>query len=54
MGDFYVDPQRPVQWALITHVDHFIRGWQSYMVAQEGEHVFRTRLGDDAIIRTLP
>jgi putative mRNA 3-end processing factor len=56
VGDFYVDPWRPVQRALITHAhaDHFVRGCKSYMVAQEGEHVFRTRLGDDAIIQTLP
>ncbi|MBA3874376.1 MAG: ligase-associated DNA damage response exonuclease [Anaerolineae bacterium] len=56
VGDFYVDPWRPVKRAIITHAhaDHFVRGCASYMVAQEGELVFRTRLGDDATIQSVP
>ena len=55
-GDFYIDPWKPVPRALVTHAhaDHYAWGCGSYLVAQEGEHIFRTRLGDTASIQTLP
>jgi putative mRNA 3-end processing factor len=55
-GDFYVDPWRPVPHALITHAhaDHYVWGCGSYLVAREGEQVFRSRLSWDASIQTLP
>lgn len=41
---------------MVTHAhgDHFVRGCGSYLVAREGETVFRARLGDEAPIETLP
>jgi putative mRNA 3-end processing factor len=56
VGDFYVDPWRPVPRALVTHAhgDHCTWGCQSYLVAEAGETVFRVRLGDKASIQTLP
>src|SRR5436190_794545 len=55
-GDFYLDPWHPVPRAIITHAhgDHYAWGCQSYLVAQPGETVFRTRLGAESIIHTLP
>ncbi len=54
-GDFYIDPWSPVERAVVTHAhgDHAYRGHQHYLVAREGERVFRTRLGDEARIQTL-
>jgi putative mRNA 3-end processing factor len=55
-GNFYIDPWQPVEKALVTHAhaDHFRRGCKSYLVAEAGEHIFRTRLGDEAVIETQP
>ena len=55
-GGFYIDPWQPVARAVLTHAhaDHARRGSASYLVATEGARVFRTRLGDDAPIETLP
>lgn len=54
-GDFYIDPWRPVARAVVTHAhaDHARWGSAAYLVAEEGQRVFRTRLGPDAIIETL-
>lgn len=56
VGNFYVDPWRPVDRAVITHAhaDHYTWGCGSYLVAEEGKHVFRARLGQDANIELLP
>jgi putative mRNA 3-end processing factor len=56
VGDFYIDPWRPVARAVITHAhaDHYAWGCGSYLVAREGEQVFRARLGADAPLQTLP
>jgi putative mRNA 3-end processing factor len=56
VGDFYIDPWKPVARAVITHAhaDHYTWGCGSYLVAKEGEHIFRTRLGELAKIQTLP
>ena len=55
LGDFYIDPWQPVNRAIITHAhaDHFVRGCDSYLVAEEGKPIFRIRLGDDAQIETI-
>lgn len=54
-GDFYIDPWRPVERAVVTHAhgDHAYRGHKRYLVAAEGLRVTRTRLGLDAVIKTL-
>jgi putative mRNA 3-end processing factor len=46
-GDFYIDPWRPVDRAVITHAhgDHARMGHNHYLAAAPGEGVLRTRLG---------
>ena len=46
-GDFYIDPWRPVDRAVITHAhaDHARIGHGHYLAAAPGEGVLRTRLG---------
>ena len=47
-GDFYIDPWRPVDRALITHghADHARWGMQSYLATHAALPVMRHRLGD--------
>jgi len=53
-GDFYIDPWRPVERAVITHAhaDHAAQGSAAYLVSEEGERVSRRRLGEEASIQT--
>ena len=46
-GDFYIDPWRPVERAVITHAhaDHARAGHAHYLAAAPGEGVLRARLG---------
>ena len=55
VGDFYIDPWRPVARAVITHAhsDHARMGNGHYLAAQQAEGVLRTRLGD-IDLQTLP
>jgi putative mRNA 3-end processing factor len=55
-GDFYLDPWLPVERAVITHPhsDHAHPGCANYLVSEEGERIFRLRLGEGASIETLP
>ena len=54
-GDFYIDPLRPVNRAVITHAhaDHARAGSTSYLCAREGMALLQARLGPDARIETL-
>ena len=47
-GNFYIDPWRPVDRAVITHAhaDHARRGHGHYLAAAPAEGVLRARLGD--------
>jgi putative mRNA 3-end processing factor len=47
-GDFYIDPWRPVDRAIITHAhaDHARPGHRHYLAAAPGEGVLRARLGE--------
>ena len=47
-GDFFVDPWRPVDRAVITHAhgDHARIGNRRYLAAEASAHVLRARLGD--------
>ncbi|MGZ9030523.1 MAG: ligase-associated DNA damage response exonuclease [Burkholderiaceae bacterium] len=47
-GDFYIDPWRPVERAVITHAhgDHARTGHTNYLAAAPCERVLRARLGD--------
>lgn len=53
-GDFYIDPWRPVDKAIVTHShsDHAYRGSKRYLVATPGEGLARIRLAEDARIAT--
>src|SRR4051812_23788067 len=55
-GDFYIDPWRPVERAVITHphADHSRRGHRAYLAAAPAEGVLRTRLGEEIALQTLP
>jgi putative mRNA 3-end processing factor len=55
-GDFYIDPQRSVERALITHAhsDHARPGSRAYLCASDGVDVLRVRLGRDARITGMP
>ncbi len=46
-GDFYIDPWRPVDRAVITHAhaDHARTGHAHYLAARDAENVLRSRLG---------
>jgi putative mRNA 3-end processing factor len=54
-GDFYVDPWRRVERAVITHAhaDHARSGCGRYLCAAPGKTVLRTRMGGNAAIDTL-
>ncbi len=54
-GDFYIDPWRPVDRAVITHAhgDHARGGSSRYLAAQPAASVLRLRLGD-VTLDTLP
>ncbi len=47
-GQFYIDPWRPVERAVITHAhgDHARYGHGRYLTAAAGVHVLRSRLGE--------
>ena len=48
-GDFYIDPWKPVQNAVITHAhgDHLRHGSARYIVARPGAGIAKLRLGGD-------
>jgi putative mRNA 3-end processing factor len=54
-GDFYIDPWRPVDRAVITHAhgDHARPGSGAYLAAKRGLPVLQTRLGAEARIEGL-
>jgi putative mRNA 3-end processing factor len=54
-GDFYIDPWRPVERAVITHAhaDHARRGHAHVLAAAPAEGVLRARLGDDLALQAL-
>ena len=47
-GDFYIDPWRPVERAVITHAhaDHARPGHRRYLCSAEGAGLLRARLGE--------
>ncbi len=54
-GDFYVDPWKPVDFAVITHAhsDHARFGSKNYLCATPGRDVLRERVGADIQLETL-
>jgi putative mRNA 3-end processing factor len=55
-GDFYIDPWRPVDRAVVTHAhaDHACAGCGQYLASRDGLTVLRARLGETAEITNLP
>lgn len=53
-GQFYIDPWRPVERAVVTHahMDHATWNCKSYLTSARGAGVLRERVGVDAIIET--
>jgi putative mRNA 3-end processing factor len=49
-GDFHIDPWRPVPRAIVTHAhaDHACRGCGRYLTTNDGVHVLRARMGEEA------
>lgn len=54
-GDFYIDPWRRVDRALITHAhsDHARSGMKSYLTSEAGTGILRERIGQDAPISSM-
>jgi putative mRNA 3-end processing factor len=55
-GEFFIDPWRPVDRAVITHAhgDHARAGHGHYLASAASEGVLRARLGHDITLQTLP
>ncbi|HUP82542.1 MAG TPA: ligase-associated DNA damage response exonuclease [Pirellula sp.] len=55
LGGFYIDPQSPVEYAVVTHAhsDHARWGCRSYLAAARGEQLLRMRMSNDAAFRFL-
>ncbi|MDB5797859.1 MAG: hypothetical protein JWP36_1761 [Paucimonas sp.] len=55
-GQFYIDPWRPVDYAVITHAhgDHARGGSKHYLAAAPGAGLLRVRLGSDVPLQVLP
>ena len=54
-GDFYMDPWRPVERAVITHAhsDHARWGSAHYLAQHDSAPILRRRLGEDITLQTL-
>ncbi len=54
-GDFYIDPWRPVERAVLTHAhgDHARPGHRHYLAARDCEKLVRLRLGADIDLQPL-
>src|ERR1043166_20095 len=54
-GNFYIDPSRAVERAVITHAhsDHARRGSKSYLTSTHGAALLRLRVGEHARIEAL-
>jgi putative mRNA 3-end processing factor len=55
-GNFYIDPWKPVDYAILTHghSDHARWGMKKYLAHDESIHILKARLGADAVIETMP
>jgi putative mRNA 3-end processing factor len=55
-GDFTIDPQKPVERALVTHAhaDHARPGMGAYLCARSGAELLRLRVDKTAPIEQLP
>ncbi|MCH5599407.1 ligase-associated DNA damage response exonuclease [Niabella ginsengisoli] len=55
-GDFYIDPWKPVKYAVITHGhgDHARWGSDHYLAHEASKPIMQSRLGADISIETMP
>ncbi len=55
-GNFYIDPWRPVDYAIITHAhsDHARYGSAHYLAHDDSFHLLKARLGEDIDLETIP
>lgn len=55
MGDFYIDPQKKVDKAVITHAhsDHARKGSKQYYCATPGAGLLKARLGENISLLTF-
>jgi putative mRNA 3-end processing factor len=55
LGDFYIDPQKPVKRALITHghSDHARPYMKSYLTSETGRAIVQERVGKDAKVEGI-
>jgi putative mRNA 3-end processing factor len=55
-GDFYIDPWKPVPYALVTHghSDHAHFGSEKYLVQKSSLGIMKLRLGFNSEIETIP
>ncbi len=55
-GDFYIDPWRAVDRAVVTHAhgDHVAWGCRHHLLSEDGARVSRARLGEAASIEAIP
>lgn len=55
-GNFYIDPWKPVDYAVITHAhgDHAKWGCKHYLAHEVSRPIMQARLGADISIETLP
>lgn len=56
IGDFYIDPWKPVDRAIVTHAhsDHARWGMKQYLCSDESRRAMLRRLGDEAVIDSMP
>jgi putative mRNA 3-end processing factor len=56
LGGFHIDPQGPVDRAVITHAhrDHLVNGCRSYLTAADGVGLVRHRVGAQPVVQGLP
>jgi putative mRNA 3-end processing factor len=56
LGDFYIDPYKTVDKAIITHGhgDHAHQGMKEYIATTTAEHILHKRLGQDIKLTTYP
>jgi putative mRNA 3-end processing factor len=54
-GDFFIDPWRPVERAVITHAhaDHARAGHARYLAHRKSEGILRARIGESISLQTL-
>lgn len=55
IGDFHIDPWKPVKRAITTHAhsDHARPGSQSYLCARAGKGILQARIGENALIEAV-